>query len=130
MLVLFSVNSIFDDLNRQCEAVLTLDNTSLTGQQLGKQKIVPPNKKMDFQWRPQKMRKTKKRYNEKQSLMTQPTLEEENKIKEVGQLSQATLKMILQIIHKFKATTHQKHVERITNPQRRKSSEKNKKRKE
>ena len=38
---------------------------------------------MDFQWRPQKMRKTKKRYNEKQSLMTQPTLEEENKIKEV-----------------------------------------------
>ena len=85
---------------------------------------------MDFQWRPQKMRKTKKRYNEKQSLMTQPTLEQENKIKEVGQLSQATLKMILQIIHKFKATTHQKHVERITNPQRRKSSEKNKKRKE
>ena len=27
----------------------------------------------------------------------------ENKIKEVGQLSQATLKMILQIIHEFKA---------------------------
>ena len=53
----------------------------------------------------------------------------ENKIKEVGYLSQATLKMILQIIHKFKATVHQKHVERITNPQRRKISEKNKKKK-
>ena len=54
----------------------------------------------------------------------------ENKIKEVGQLSQATLKMILQIIHEFKATVHQKHVERIANPQRKKISEKNKKRKE
>ena len=39
---------------------------------------------MDFQWRPQKLRKTKKRYKKKQSLMTQPTLEEKNKIKEVG----------------------------------------------
>ena len=59
--------------------------------------------------------------------MTQPTLEKKNKIKEVGQSSQATLKMILQIIHEFKATFHQKHVERITNPQRKKSSEKKKK---
>ena len=58
--------------------------------------------------------------------MTQPTLEEKNKIKEVGQLSQATLKMILQIIKEFKATVHQKHVERITNPQRKKSSKKKK----
>ena len=70
------------------------------------------------------MRKTKKRQNKKQSLMTQPTFEEKNKIKEIGWLSQATLKMILQIIHEFKATVHQKHVERITNSQRKKSSEK------
>ena len=73
------------------------------------------------------MRKTKKRQNKKQSLMTQPTFEEKNEIKEIGWLSQATLKMILQIIHEFKATVHQKHVERITNSQRKKSSEKNKK---
>ena len=56
-----SVNSILDDLNRQGEAVLTLDSTSLPGQQPDKVKIIPPNKKMDFQWRPQKMRKTKKK---------------------------------------------------------------------
>ena len=49
-----SVNSISDDLNRQCETVLTLDNISLPGQQPNKVKIIPPNKKMDFQWRPQK----------------------------------------------------------------------------
>ena len=127
MLVLISINSIFDDFNRQCEAVLTPDHASLTGQQLGKQKIVRTNKKMDLQQRPQKLRKTKKRQNKKQSLMTQPTLEEKNKVKEVGQLSQATLKMILKIIHELKATVHQKHVERITNSQRKKSSEKNKK---
>ena len=36
MLVLISVNFIFDDFKRQCEAVLTLDHASLTGQQLGK----------------------------------------------------------------------------------------------
>ena len=127
MLVLIFINSIFDDFNRQCEAVLTPDHASLTGQQLGKQKIVPTNKKMDLQQRPQKLRKTKKRQNKKQSLMTQPTLEKKNKIKEVGQSSQATLKMTLQIIHEFKATVHQKHVERITNPQRKKSSMKKKK---
>ena len=50
-----------------------------------------------------KNKKNEKEQNKKQSLMTQPTLEEKNKIKEVGQLSQATLKMILQIIHEFKA---------------------------
>ena len=59
--------------------------------------------------------------------MTQPTFEEKNKIKEIGWLSQATLKMILQIIHEFKATVHQTHVERITNSQRKKSSEKKRK---
>ena len=37
---------------------------------------------MDFQWRPQKMRKTKKKQNKKQNLMTHPTLEEKTKIKE------------------------------------------------
>ena len=37
---------------------------------------------MDFQWSPQKMRKTKKKQNEKQNLMTHPTLEEKTKIKE------------------------------------------------
>ena len=42
------VNSILDNLNRQCEAVPTLDNTSLPGQQQDKVKIVPLNKKMDF----------------------------------------------------------------------------------
>ena len=48
---LASLNSILEDLNRQFEAVLTLDNTSLPGQQPGKVKvkIIPPNKKMDFQ---------------------------------------------------------------------------------
>ena len=79
---LASVNSILDDLNRQCEAVLTLDNTSLPGQQPNKVKIIPPNKKMDFQWRPQKMRKTKKKQKKEQNLMTHPTLEEKTKIKE------------------------------------------------
>ena len=71
-----SVNSISDDLNRQCETVLTLDNISLPGQQPNKVKIIPPNKKMDFQWRPQKMRITKNKQNKKQNLMTYPTLEE------------------------------------------------------
>ena len=49
--------SILDDLNRQCEAVLTLNNTSLSGQQPGKLKvkIIPPIRKMDFQWRSQNM---------------------------------------------------------------------------
>ena len=37
---------------------------------------------MDFQWRPQKMRKTKKKQNKKQNLMTHSTLEEKTKIKE------------------------------------------------
>ena len=37
---------------------------------------------MDFQWRPQKMKKTKKKQNKKQNLMTHPTLEEKTKIKE------------------------------------------------
>ena len=51
ILRLASINSIFDDLNRQCEAVITLNKTSLPGQQPGKVKvkIIPPNKKMDFQ---------------------------------------------------------------------------------
>ena len=80
---LASINSILSDLNRQYEAVQTLDNTSLPGQQSGKVKvkIIPPNKKIDFQWRPQKMRKTKKKQNKKQNLMTHPTLEEKTKIK-------------------------------------------------
>ena len=40
---LASVNSILDDLNRQCKAALTLDNTWLPGQQPGevKVKIIP-----------------------------------------------------------------------------------------
>ena len=69
--------SILDDLNRQCEAVLTLNNTSLSGQQPGKLKvkIIPPIRKMDFQWRSQNMRKMKKKLNKKQNLMTQPTFE-------------------------------------------------------
>ena len=81
---LASVNSILGDLNRPCEAVLTLDNTSLLGQQPGKVKVktILPNKKMDFQWCPQKMRKTKKKQNKKQNLMTHPTLEEKTKTKE------------------------------------------------
>ena len=37
---------------------------------------------MDFQWRPQKMRKTKKKKNEKQNLMAHSTLEGKSKIKE------------------------------------------------
>ena len=45
---LASVNSILDNLNRQCEAALTLDNTSLPGQQPDKDKIIPPNKKWIF----------------------------------------------------------------------------------
>ena len=73
---LASVNSILDDLNGQCKAVLTLGNTSLPGQQPDKVKIIAPNKKMDFQWRPQKMRKTKKKQNKKQNLMTHPTLDD------------------------------------------------------
>ena len=83
-LPLASVNSISGDLNRECEAVLTLNNTSLPGQQTGKVKvkIIPPPKKMDFQWSLQKMRKTKKKQNKKQNLMTHPTLEEKTKIKE------------------------------------------------
>ena len=50
--------------------------------------------------------------------MTHPTLEEKTKIKEAVWLSEATLEMILQIIHEFKVTFHKKQVERITNPQR------------
>ena len=50
--------------------------------------------------------------------MTHPTLEEKTKIKEAVWLSEATLEMILQIIHEFKATFHKKQVERITNPQK------------
>ena len=81
---LASVNSILDDLNPQCEAVLTLDNTSLPGQQPGKVKvkIILPNKKIDFQWCPQELRKTKKKQNKKQNLTTHPTLEEKNNTKE------------------------------------------------
>ena len=65
-------------------AVLTLNNTSLPGQQpgKGKVKIILPNKKMDLQWRPQKMKKTKKKQNKKQNLITHPTLEEKTEIKE------------------------------------------------
>ena len=56
---------IIEDLNRQYEAVLTLDNTRLSGKQPDKVKIVPPYKKVDLQWCPQKMRKTKKKQNKK-----------------------------------------------------------------
>ena len=47
---LASVNSTLGDLNRQCEAVLTLNNTSLPGQQPGKVKvkIIPQMKKWIF----------------------------------------------------------------------------------
>ena len=48
---LASVNSIFlGDLSRQCEAALTLNDTSLPGQQPGKVKvkIIPSNKKWIF----------------------------------------------------------------------------------
>ena len=58
--------------------------------------------------------------------MTHPTLEEKTKIKEAVWLSEATLEMILQIIYEFKATFHKKQVERITNPQRKRSVEKKK----
>ena len=80
---LASVNSILGDLNRQCEAVLTLNNTSLPGQQPGrvKVKIIPRSKKMYFQWRPQKMRKTKKNQNKKQNLMTFRLLKRKPKLK-------------------------------------------------
>ena len=82
---------------------------------------------MDFQQRPQKMRKTKKKQNKKQKLMTHPTLEERRKLElKKNQLPQATLKMILQKIHEFKATVHEKHAQRITNPQRKRSAEKKK----
>ena len=75
---------IIENLNRQYEAALTLDNTWLSGKQPDKVKIVPPYKKVDLQWCPQKTRKTKKKQNKKQNLMTHPTLEEKTKIEEVG----------------------------------------------
>ena len=75
---------IIENLNRQYEAVLTLDNTWLSKKQPDKVKIVPLYKKVDLQWCPQKMRKTKKKQNKKQNLMTHPTLEEKTKIEEVG----------------------------------------------
>ena len=78
------VNFILGDLNRQHEAVLTLNNTSLPGKQpvKVKVKITPPNQRINFQWRPQKMRKTKKKQNKKQNLMAHSTLEGKTKIKE------------------------------------------------
>ena len=46
---LSSVNSIFlGDLSRQCEAAQTLNDTSLSGQQPGKVKIISPNEKWIF----------------------------------------------------------------------------------
>ena len=75
---------IIENLNRQYEAVLTLDNTWLSKKQPDKVKIVLLYKKVDLQWCPQKMRKTKKKQNKKQNLMTHPTLEEKTKIEEVG----------------------------------------------
>ena len=74
---------IIESLNRQYEAAITLNNTWLSGKQPDKVKIVPPNK-LDLQWCPQKIRKTKKKQNKKQKLMTHPTLEEKTKIEEVG----------------------------------------------
>ena len=44
---LFSVNSILDELNRQCEAVLTLHNTLLPGQQADKVKVILQSKKLN-----------------------------------------------------------------------------------
>ena len=63
-LPLASVNSISGDLNRECEAVLTLNNTSLPGQQTGKVKvkIIPPPKKNGFS-----MESTKNEKNEKEA---------------------------------------------------------------
>ena len=55
--------------------------------------------------------------------MTQPTFEEKTEIKE-GLISSSHIEMILQIIHEFKATVHKKHVQRITNPQRKRRAEK------
>ena len=79
-----SVHSILGDLNRQCEAVLTVNNISLPGKQpvKVKVKITPPNQRINFQWRPQKMRKTKKKQNKKQNLMAHSTLGGKTKIKE------------------------------------------------
>lgn len=64
---------IIEDLNQQYEAVLTLDNTWLSGKQPDMVKIVTPYKKVDLQWCPEKMRKTKKKHNK-----------EKTKIEEVG----------------------------------------------
>ena len=78
-------NQCSDVNHRRFEStVLTLGNTWLSGKQPDKVKIVPPYKKVDLQWCPQKMRKTKKKQNKKQNLMTHPTLEEKTKIEEVG----------------------------------------------
>ena len=79
---LASVNSILDDLNQQCEAALTLDNTSFPRLQPDKVKIIPPNKKMDLHKCQKKLRKMKRKQNKKQNLMTHPVLEEKTKTKE------------------------------------------------
>ena len=59
---LASVNSILSNLNRQCEAVLTLNNTSLPWKQPVKVKfkITPPNKKNGFSMTSTKNEKNKK----------------------------------------------------------------------
>ena len=44
---LVSVNSILDELNRQCEAVLILHNTLLPGQQADKVKVILQSKKLN-----------------------------------------------------------------------------------
>ena len=109
------------------EAALTLENTSLPGQQPDKIETISPNKKKkEFQWHQLKMRKTKKKQDKKQNLMTHLTLEKKTKIKD-ELLPQATLKMILQIIQTFKDTVHKKHVQRIKRPQRKRNEETKKK---
>ena len=77
---------------------------------------------MNFYWRSQKLRKTKKKQNKKQNLMTHQTLEEKTKIKD-QLLPQTTLKLILKKIHKVKGTFPKKHVQRITTLQRKRSVE-------
>ena len=57
-----SVHSILGDLNRQCEAVLTVNNISLPGKQpvKVKVKINPLNKKNGFSMTSRKNEKNKK----------------------------------------------------------------------
>ena len=81
---LSSINSKLEDMIRQCDAIQSLeqDETLPSAEQFRDDlTYIAPTKKLDLQWRPNKMVKTRKTARRKPGALTSPTWEERAAIK-------------------------------------------------